>query len=80
MLDFSDGWFMFPLRIVQFVTSLIGLLVSCVVKLMGLVLICAIAGRINLPHFVSTIGSPSILLIGVKNFVYDSKCRESFMF
>ena len=29
---------------------------------------CAIAGRVNLPHFASAIGSPTILLIAVFSF------------
>jgi len=49
MVDFSDGWFMLPLRCVQLVNSLI-------------VLMCAIAGRVNVPTFASHVGSPEILL------------------
>jgi len=50
MVDFSDGWFMLPLRVVQLANSLI-------------VLVCAIAGRVNLPGFVSAIHAQDIILV-----------------
>jgi len=50
MLDLSDGSFLLPLRLVQLVCA-------------SIVLMCAIVGRVNLPHFASAISSPTILLI-----------------
>lgn len=70
MLDFSDGWFMLPLRIVQLVSSLIGTFSSELLVLTGflLVLVVTIAARMNLPNFVSTIHSPEIMMVGVRTF------------
>lgn len=70
MLDFSDGSFMLPLRIVQLVTSLIGMPPPIGESSSNdvTVLVCSIAGHVNLPNFVSPIGSPAIMLSSVLVF------------
>lgn len=86
MVDFSDGWFMLPLRVVQLANSLIGIFplfppgstgfircsafcsffIRTIMVADGLVLVCAVAGRVNLPGFVSAIHAQDIILVAVR--------------